>query len=198
MMLDRANRETIAAARLGGRCGAKMFKVCRGGDLRRVQPDAFVFRVARGLHLAQARLNRAARYIDRAEALSSLNPREAKAASRQIFLADARVDLVTRILEEVFAAEAHEVLGKIHALAKGSSACGRRSGTSAEAFGFAFPSIELTELELLRASLRPDRSAERERLRRLRRRRSTWLRSVNAPRRISRGRAPPPASTCQL
>jgi hypothetical protein len=191
MMLDRANRETFAAARLGSRCATRMLKACPR-DLR------FVFRVARGLQIAQARLNRAARHIDRAEDLSSLNRWDAEAASWQILMADGRVDLVSRILELLFAVEPHEVLGTIHALAKGSSACGRPSGASAEAFDYELPSIELTELELLRASLRPDGSVERERLRRLRRRRSTWLRSVNAPRRISRGRAPPPASTCQL
>ena len=197
MLIERANREIFGAIRLGKRCAATMFEAGRG-DLRRVPPDAFVFRVPRGLQIAQARLNRAARHLDRAEALSSLNRREAKAASRRIFMSRGRLLLVSLLLKEVFADEAHEVLGKIHALARDSSACGRRSGAFTEAFGFEFPSIELAELELLRASLRPDGSAERERMRRLRRRRSTWLRSVNAPRRISRGRAPPPASTCQL
>jgi len=52
--------------------------------------------------------------------------------------------------------------------------------------------------ELLRRFLRRRHSRARERLRPLRRRRSAPLRTTDAPRRVSRGRAPPFFSTCPL
>ena len=188
-LLQRADREILGANRVIRRCMVALFPLSED-DHRTVAPAARLVRVPRGLRVAKARLDRAGRRIERALSLAAIDPRDASAASQHVFDAQARWFLTAAILEKLLVPETHAAIDRLHA------ATGRRYGASADAFDF--PSIELPELELLRASLSPDGSADRERLRLLRRRRSIPLRSTDAPRRISRGRAPPSDSICQL
>ena len=184
-LLQRADREVLGANRVIRRCMVALFNVSEGE-----QRTVALVRVSRGLRVVKARLDRAGRRIDRALKLAALDPRDATAASPHIFKTHARWFFTAEILEKLLVPETQAAIDRVRA------ARGGHCGASADAFDF--PSIELPELELLRAFLRPDGSAECERLRLLRRRRSTPLRSTDAPRRISRGRAPPSDSICQL
>jgi hypothetical protein len=193
-LLRRAGHEITGADRVTY-YGLGALEAVYADDLRRAAPTARLFRVPRGLEIAQARLDRAARHLDRASELSALDPRDAARASLLIFETRERW-LHTAMILTAVAVETHAAIELIHELAPLPWVHALRCAASADPLDF--PSIDLAELELHRASLRPDGSAERERLRLLRRRRFTPLRSTDAPRRISRGRAPPSDSICQL
>jgi len=190
--LRRARHEIAAAMRLSDRA-LLVVEMFLGGRERFLAPTAPLLRVPRGLDLAQARLDRAAQRLDQSLELTALDPESAAEAGLLIF--DARQQwLKTAMLLTLVTAGAYTTLGLIFEVNPGPGTSGVRVTESS----IDFVLLEPSDLDRLRSSLLPDRAAERDRLRLLRRRRSAPLRMEDAPRQLSRGRAPPLESTCQL
>jgi hypothetical protein len=190
--LRRAKQELAAAMRISDHA---LFVVesFLGGRECFVAPTAPLLRVPRGLDLAQARLGRAARRLDQSLELSALDPRNAAEAGLLIFAARQQW-LETAMFLTLVTAETYSTLALMFDVNPGPGTPGLRVTESSIEFVFVDPS----DLDRLRSCLLPDSAAERDRLRLLRRRRSAPLRMEDAPRQISRGRAPPLESTCQL
>jgi len=189
--LRRAGQEVMAARRL---CDHGMLAVdgFLQSNAERFVPTVQLLRVPRGLQIAMARLDRAARRLDMMLELAALDPGCAAEAGllvvevRERWLAAADFLMVVAIqtCSVLLVIESHTPGPWIDAL------------HAAAADALAFPAVDLSLFD--HSFLRPDGSAERERLRLLGRRRSAPRRVADAPRRISRGRAPPVESTCQL
>ena len=189
--LRRASQEVAAAHRL---CYHALIAVDAflQNDLERAVPTPQLLRVPRGLQIAKARLDRAARRLDRVLEPAALDPESAAEAGplalevreRWLITANYLMAVAIQTCSAILVIESDHPAPWINAL--------RAAATDA----LAFPALDLTAFD--HSFLRPDDSAERERLRLLGRRRSVPLPMEDAPRRISRGRAPPVESTCQL
>jgi hypothetical protein len=192
--LRRANQQIDSSVRLMYRSTAalELAEHCRPS--RFIPAARGLLRLPRQLGTAQAMLDRAVLRLQVTLALIALEPDRAAGAPERLTRATTRWIQASAILVQLSERAEHTVVQLRETIDTASDADMDEMVAGKERPPIPEPYLN----ELLRSFLRRRRSRARERLRPLRRRRSAPLRTLDAPRRISRGRAPPLSSTCQL
>jgi len=192
--LRRANQQIDSSVRLMYQSTVALDRAEHCRPSRLIPAARRLLRLPRQLGTAQAMLDRAVLRLQGVRDLTALEPHCAAGAREELTRAAARWIQASAILL-LLSERACQTLVQVREALDAAPEPDDAELTD----GSDRPPIPHPYLDrLLRSFLRRRRSRARERLRPWRRRRSAPLRTTDAPRRISRGRAPPLSSTCPL
>jgi len=197
----RRGRHAIDSALLliaGGHARLEAIQTCPVGP-RLVREARRLLGMPRLLGLIQYKLARAAFRLREAAGSVALDPGGADAPSRIVRETERLIEASVRLA--VLCAESSEVLPRMRRVFEAAVAeaeARHAEGADHEAPAGEPPAVAVPKHTWRRIFLRRLRWRPSDRLRSLRRRRRSPMRAADAPRRISRGRAPPPMPVCQL